>query len=461
MAYKVDFLYPLIFLIILQQSHGLDIIEDLLKLNKGKIKDLCFDIVFALDRSCSVAEEDLDRSISFMTQMIKEIDIGAHKVQVGLVVFDDGARILIDVGQYNEKSRLLEAIDTANYTYNGCKTATWTALNLVRTSKKLLNNNEIDQQTKKPRQKILVVITDGVPFDTKHNMGKMLKITEKEAVKNHEAGITTIVVCIRNSDGEYVEDSDATIFDKLASKPLEGHKFYIDNLEVDAKKVFPTLARFTCDYRCSKPIDIVFILDCSMNADGYTHKALDFIVSLLKSFPINPERFARVGVVTFNDHATVEFGLTKHTTFEDIKNAIENIRGVHKKNRDTAYAFKTARQSVFYANEARNRVASRVNVLATSERAWPKGYRQHNMRKVLGQARYNELYEINTIIIGLPPYEPNIDTQQQILDEWQKLVTNKDTNNIFDMKSSRATFEDLEVVKNYIAKQMCDLVGLE
>lgn len=84
------------------------------------------DIVFALDASGSIGDDNFRKETQFVTNVIASLDIASpsnpNGVQVGLLTFSDNVSIQFQLNNFTDKRQLLEAIN-APYTRGSTNTA--------------------------------------------------------------------------------------------------------------------------------------------------------------------------------------------------------------------------------------------------------------------------------------------------------------------------------------------------
>jgi len=78
--------------------------------------DTAADVVFALDASGSIGDENFRTMISFVTRLVEQLDIdNAQSVfsgtRIGLVTFANDYKLEFDLNEYTEKIDILNAIN--------------------------------------------------------------------------------------------------------------------------------------------------------------------------------------------------------------------------------------------------------------------------------------------------------------------------------------------------------------
>lgn len=90
------------------------------------------DIVFVLDESGSVGEENFKLQNEFVAKFVEGFDIGKTKTQVAVLTFSSTIEVEFYLNSYYDKTQILQAIRQINYTHPGL-TMTHKALITART----------------------------------------------------------------------------------------------------------------------------------------------------------------------------------------------------------------------------------------------------------------------------------------------------------------------------------------
>ena len=113
-----------------------------------------------------------------------------------------------------------------------------------------------------------------------------------------------------------------------------------------------------------KEVDIVFLLDSStsIGTDRF-QKIKDFVVGVVDQFTIGPQD-TRVGVIVFNDIATVEFSLDTYNTSHDVILATQGIAFVRGKTNTASGLNLLAQEFVAKGRPASQRIP-RIAIVVT------------------------------------------------------------------------------------------------
>ncbi|CAI9741682.1 Hypothetical predicted protein [Octopus vulgaris] len=110
------------------------------------------DLVFVIDSSGSVGEQDFNKTKIFLENIVRNLDIGPDKTRVAVIRFSTNPHVSFSLSDHSTNSAVRKAID--DITYNEGFTHTDEALDLARTS--VFTNTR-----KSVAAKVLVLVTDG------------------------------------------------------------------------------------------------------------------------------------------------------------------------------------------------------------------------------------------------------------------------------------------------------------
>ncbi|CAH1786676.1 unnamed protein product [Owenia fusiformis] len=433
-------------------------VSSLFGLDSNAPKSLCIDLVFMVDTSCSVAGADFPRIQKFITDMVDGFEeLSPLATRVGLGMFDMGARVIVPIDQFSDKEQLKDAITSARWKDEGCRTNTDVALQLVRDDPGLLGGRKEEGKTR-----IMVMITDGIPFYKGNEKSEQQAIddTIAQATLNKKDGIIGIVVMVRNKDGEIIPEDKHYIFDAIATDKL---KFAIDDLVEGVKVVFKALAHFRCPYICSKKLDIVFALDRSNSITRENiNKTKTFFKTLTKSFTLGMNHTC-IAMISYNKRVYNHFNLADSHKYDIVKliNKVPDDNGMYT---NTHKALKKARQEIF-RHSTRGDTTTKVTVVATDGVTWIAGNiaesPPNRRNPTIAEGYYYSLFRYNLVLIGVPNFN-----HKYGYEEWIRTATDPDfdpnnpesspDDNIFNLQDG-SSFDDLTSVAPYIAEQICSL----
>ena len=168
------------------------------------------DIVFAVDASSSVKDYNFRVQLSFVSSIIKRLDVDMGNVRVGLLSFQTIPRIHFYLNDYYTQDQILRTIKTIPYRFGSTNTA-----DAIRTARKVMFTQPRGARVDEKVPQILVLITDGVS-----NMYANETIPEAQAA--HKSGIHIYTVGIGLVG--YTQE-----IDQIASPPSDVNRYVVKN----------------------------------------------------------------------------------------------------------------------------------------------------------------------------------------------------------------------------------------
>ncbi|CAH1792811.1 unnamed protein product [Owenia fusiformis] len=424
-------------------------------------KYMCVDIVFAIDISCSVKNIDKKKMVTIVENVVKGAKVNEKITRFGLVLFDNGARkefgLNNNFGNADEILGLLADLKTnIKDKKEGCKTHTWKALELVRTDEDLLGSvSRYDTETGRERKRVLILMTDGVPFDNKRNVDEMADLTKEMGRLNDLANITTFVVHVPR-DG--VLEPIPLLEDLVSSMRWLHEVGASTDLEDVGRYFFHQLVKISgCDYRCTTKIDICFVMDRSDSIEIENIKLTkDFLKDLGDSFLVTYDKSnkkftsAMIGVTSYNQDVYQHSLGVECKDNACVRDVISAIPDEHKKYTETYDALANVASQCLKV--PRGPGIHRVAILATDGNTWKEGSNRINSRPTIAIANRLRRMGIDIEVIGVPNYREVVG-----IDEWQKTASHF----VFDMRNGTGpgwsvSFEDLKSITGTVARKICE-----
>jgi len=153
-----------------------------------------FDVVIALDISRSVDASEFDNLRRFVVRVVATLDIGPQKSLVGVMFFARDSRFVINLNDFNDRARLVEAInDLQLKTERGTRFTP--VLNLLEVS---ANNETLGFRPDFPN--VAVIVTDGRARENQDTL-------ESTAINFHESvNFTVYAVGVQSNNGANREE---------------------------------------------------------------------------------------------------------------------------------------------------------------------------------------------------------------------------------------------------------------
>ena len=134
-----------------------------------------FDVVIALDISMSVSQSQFVNLRRFVVRVVETLDIGPQQSLVGVIFFARDSRFVINLNDFNDKARLVEAIkDLRLRTERGTRFTP--VLNLLEVS---ANNESLGFRPDFPN--VAVIVTDGRANDNQARLNSTARNFHRSA----------------------------------------------------------------------------------------------------------------------------------------------------------------------------------------------------------------------------------------------------------------------------------------
>ncbi|XP_061617020.1 collagen alpha-1(XIV) chain-like isoform X3 [Phyllopteryx taeniolatus] len=180
------------------------------------------DLAFLVDGSWSIGDDNFLKIIGFLYSTAGALDqIGPDGTQVAIAQFSDDTRTEFALNAYDDKERLLDAVNKISY--KGGNTKTGRAIQHVKDSIFTAQGG-----VRRGVPKVLVVLTDGRSQD------------DVDEVSEEMRAEGFVVFAIGFADADYGE------LLSIASKPSDRHVFFVDDLDA-FKKIEEKLVTFVCE----------------------------------------------------------------------------------------------------------------------------------------------------------------------------------------------------------------------
>ena len=173
----------------------------------SECNDARVDMVFVLDASTSVTEDNFELMKDFLKYFLSTAPIDNGNVRVGVIIYSTADYLQFHLNAYSNSLELFDAIDFIPYRYGSTNTAD--ALKTMRTEMFTAANGD-----RPDVENIAIVITDGVS-----NINARRTIPEADEAR--KAGIHIYAIGIGLTDTKEL--------DGIASKPLEENRFTVQD----------------------------------------------------------------------------------------------------------------------------------------------------------------------------------------------------------------------------------------
>ncbi|KAM6995244.1 collagen alpha-6(VI) chain [Tautogolabrus adspersus] len=261
------------------------------------------DIVFMVDGSWSIGNENFEQIRQFLYTLVNSFDIGPEHVRIGLVQYSTSPRTEFLLNTHQNKMDILQYISKLPYMGGG--TQTGEGLDFM------LREHFVQAAGSRARQhvpQIAVVITDGKSQDS----------VEVHAQKLKRQGIVLYAIGIKDADEDQLRE--------IANEPHSQHVYSVSDfaaLQGISQSIIQTLCTTVEEVKrqlmqlseeCSQATvaDIVFLVDGSSSIGISNFQEMrQFLRSVITGLDIGPDK-VRVGLAQYSDEPYKEFLLKDH-----------------------------------------------------------------------------------------------------------------------------------------------------
>ncbi|XP_072902885.1 collagen alpha-3(VI) chain-like [Hemitrygon akajei] len=278
-------------------------------------RTIAADIVFLVDASWSIGQENFQYVREFLFRVIKAFDIGENRFRIGLVQYTEKPQAEFHLNTYFAKQDILFHI--WNMSYKGGGTKTGLALEyLIKEQLTKANGSRADEGV----PQIIIVLTDGRSQDD--------VIPASQSLKSANALIFAIGV----------QQAVEWELKEIASAPHERFVYHLDDfaaLEGIVNGLVMSLHMAAAhllsdgiikDTTAQESADLIFLIDGSASVGSVNFQYIrDFIVNLIDNLEIGPDRI-QIGVVQYSDEPNTEFYLNTYSTKTEVLDAVKRLQ---------------------------------------------------------------------------------------------------------------------------------------
>ncbi|KAM6910513.1 collagen alpha-6(VI) chain [Xenentodon cancila] len=311
------------------------------------------DIVFLVDGSWSIGNENFEQIRQFLHTLVNSFDISPDHVQIGLVQYSNSHRTEFLLNTYQKKEEILDYI--SNLGYMGGGTLTGQGLDFM------LHNHFVEAAGSRASNRvpqIAVVITDGKSQDN----------VEINAEKLKRKGITLYAIGIKDADEDQLKE--------IANEPHSQHVYSVSDfaaLQGISQSIVQTLCRTVEEAKrhiqklsqeCARATvaDIVFLVDGSSSI-GVTNfqEVRQFLRSIISGLDIGPDK-VQIGLAQYSDQPYKEFLLNEHLDAQSLLAEVDRFP-YRSGGTETGKAIDFLR-SEYFTKDAGSRIEQRVPQIA-------------------------------------------------------------------------------------------------
>lgn len=165
------------------------------------------DIVFILDSSTSVGDDNFQRMIDFVKTFLHVADIDSGAVRVGVLTYSTSVHIQFMLNTWHTKGDIFLALDTIPYMYGSTNTADG-----LRSMRVEMFTRSAGDRSGVPN--IAIVMTDGVS-----NINSRRTVPEADEAKSEGIRIYALGIGLTETDE----------LKKISSKPLQHYLYTVED----------------------------------------------------------------------------------------------------------------------------------------------------------------------------------------------------------------------------------------
>ncbi|XP_078504952.1 vitrin isoform X3 [Lissotriton helveticus] len=278
-------------------------------------QDCKIDLAFLIDGSWSIGKRRFQIQKLFLVEMAQALHVGSVSPLMGIVQYGDDPSTEFGLKTYSKVKDVQAAIE---------KIQQKGGLSNVGQALSYVNKNFFSDANgnRGGAPNVALVLVDGWPTDKVEEASRLAR----------ESGINIFFVTIEGADEqEKPHVVEPNFVDKAVCR---SNGFFSMNVPswFSLRKIVQPLVKRVCDtdrLMCSKTClnaaDIGFVIDGSSSVGtGNFRTVMQFIINITKEFEIS-DTDTRIGAVQYTYEQRLEFGFDKHSTKEDVMNAIKNI----------------------------------------------------------------------------------------------------------------------------------------
>ncbi|XP_044062813.1 collagen alpha-6(VI) chain-like isoform X2 [Siniperca chuatsi] len=281
--------------------------RQLLQLSQECAKATMADIVFLIDGSSSIGNDNFQEVRQFLRSVVVGLDIGPDKVRVGVAQYSDDPYQEFLLKDHMDKKSLLAAVENLPYRKGG--TETGKAINFLLTQ---YFTEEAGSRIGQRVPQIAVVITDGDSTDDVIMPAQRLR----------QQGVIVFGIGVGKANLKELET--------IANRPPDRFLFTINNYQA-LQRLTEGLLQTVCvsvedqtQALAEKFADTFFLVDSGVTPAEF-QQVRSILVRLANQMNIGASAY-RLGLAQYGQDIKVEFLLNAFQTKEETQNAVKRFR---------------------------------------------------------------------------------------------------------------------------------------
>ncbi|KAL3858157.1 hypothetical protein ACJMK2_012763 [Sinanodonta woodiana] len=287
----------------------------LLDAARERCRGKALDIVFALDSSDNIIDEDLEQQAMFFRSLVDQFDVTSGNVRFGSFMYSDQIQKMFDLNEYENAETIKDALMKLGTTAGSSRVSH--ALTHVLTK-------SFRRSITRPNAAQVGIIITGSP-------SKHMEQSKKVAMKAKRSGLQFIAIGV----GEKVDSEELRV---ISASSDGSHYFQLHSFH-QLMKILPELVHQVCqvpepdipmsDQTCGdrQSADMMFLLDSVNAGKKNTRKAFNFLKALVDKLAIDKERI-QVGLMSPEcQEEKSGFKLNEFTNKESAVSAFGEVKG--------------------------------------------------------------------------------------------------------------------------------------
>ncbi|XP_058020545.1 vitrin [Ahaetulla prasina] len=273
------------------------------------------DLAFLIDGSWSIGRRRFQIQKQFLKDVSQALNVGPIGPFMGIVQYGDNPSTEFNLNTYANTKDLKNAIE---------KISQKGGLSNVGKALSFVNKNYFEDANgnRGGAPNVAVVLVDGWPTDKVEEASRLAR----------ESGINIFFVTIEGPDENEKKNVIETNFvDKAVCRTNGYYSIHVTSWFTLYKVVQPLVKRIcdverlACSKTCLNSADIGFVIDGSSSVGtGNFRTILQFVANISKEFEIS-DTDTRIGAVQYTYEQRLEFDFNKHSTKQEVLNAIKRI----------------------------------------------------------------------------------------------------------------------------------------
>ncbi|XP_048154718.1 vitrin isoform X4 [Corvus hawaiiensis] len=318
--------------------------------------DCKVDLSFLMDGSWSIGKRRFQLQKRFLGNVAQALGIGSAGPLMGIVQYGDDPSTEFNLKTYANSKDLRNAIEKIQQ--KGGLSNVGKALSFVNKNFFLDANGN-----RGGAPNVVVVMVDGWPTDRVEEASRLAR----------ESGINIFFVTVEAAaQSEKQNVIEPNFVDKAVCRTSGFYSINVPSWFSLHKVVQPLVKRvcdtdrLACSKTCLNSADIGFVIDGSSSVGtGNFRTVLQFVANISKEFEIS-DTDTRIGAVQYTYEQRLEFSFDKHSTKQDVLNAIKRI-SYWSGGTSTGAAISYASEQLFSKSKPNKR---KIMILITDGRSY-------------------------------------------------------------------------------------------